>query len=85
MISFVSAQAQWDESFIQNPGTGKYLAGVYGNADYSSNTVTSAFAGNFIEDAYSDDNLKNQVSSNLVTNNRLGFSWTIWCDGGIVQ
>lgn len=61
--------------YSKSPGTGKYLAGIYGNADYSSNAVTTAFAGNFIEDAYLNDNLKQQVSSNLENTNRLGFSY----------
>jgi len=74
MFSFLHTQAQWDQSIIQNPGTGKYLVSIYGNADYSSSAVTSAFAANFLEGNYINDNLKQQVVSNLQTDNRLGFS-----------
>lgn len=74
MFSFLSIQAQWDQAIIQNPGTGKFLAGIYGNADYSSSAVTSAFASNFLQGSYINDNLKQQVVSNLQTSNRLGYS-----------
>lgn len=74
MLSFLSVRAQWDQAIIQNPGTGKFLAGIYGDADYSSSAVTTAFATNFLEGNYLNDNLKQQVSSNLQTANRLGYS-----------
>jgi len=74
MLSCLSSRAQWNEAFVQNPGTGKYLAGIYGNADYSSNAVTTAFLTNYIQGSYLDDNLKQQVVSNLQNTNRLGYS-----------
>lgn len=73
-VSSLPAWAQWDQSIIQNPGTGKYSVGLYGNADYSSTAITSAFAENFLEGNYITDNLKQQVVSNLQTANRAGFS-----------
>jgi hypothetical protein len=74
IVSFLSAQAQWDDALIQNPGTGKFLVGIYGNVDYSSSAVTSAFATNFIEGNYLDSIHKQQVSSRLKNSNRLGYS-----------
>jgi hypothetical protein len=74
MFSFLSSDAQWDESFVSNPGTGKFLVGMYGSADYSSSAITSAFATNFLQGSYLNDNLKNEVSSNLKNANRLGYS-----------
>ncbi len=74
LFPFLSASAQWDESFIHNPGTGKILAGLYGNVDYSSSAVTSAFAATFIQGGYLGNNLKDPVSSGLKNANRLGYS-----------
>ncbi len=74
MFSFLSSSAQWDEVIVQNPGTGKFLVGIYGDAEYSSNAVTSAFAANFIQGSFLNDALKQQVSSNLQSTNRLGYS-----------
>ncbi len=74
MFTFLHVQAQWDQAIIQNPGTGKILAGIYGSADYSSSAVTSAFVTNFLQGSYINDNLKQQVVSNLQTANRLGYS-----------
>ena len=74
MFSFLSMQAQWDEAIIQDPGTGKFMVGVYGNADYSSSAVTTAFAANFLTGSYINDDLKQQVVSNLQTANRVGYS-----------
>lgn len=74
MFTFLHTQAQWDQSIIQNPGTGKFLAGIYGDADYSSSAVTSAFATNFLQGSYINNDLKQQVVSNLQTTNRLGFA-----------
>lgn len=74
LFSFISMQAQWDQSIIQNPGTGKFTVGIYGNADYSSNAITSAFAENFLEGKYINDDLKQQVTSNFQTANRIGAS-----------
>ncbi len=73
MASCISSYAQWDESFIQNPGEGKHLAGIYGDADFSSSAITSSFAGSFI-DGGNLDNYKDAVSSNLKNSNRLGYS-----------
>ncbi|HTB31705.1 MAG TPA: hypothetical protein VK808_06745, partial [Bacteroidia bacterium] len=74
IFSFLSSQAQWDDAIIQNPGAGKFMAGMYGNADYSSSAITSAFATNFIEGNYLDSAQKQQVSSRLKNSNRLGYS-----------
>ena len=74
MISFLSTRAQWDQAIIQNPGSGKFLTGIYGNADYNSSTITSAFLTNFLQGSYINDNLKQQVVSNFQTANRLGYS-----------
>ncbi len=74
VVSSLPAWAQWDQSIIQNPGTGKYMVGVYGNADYSSSAVTTAFGTNFLEGNYINDDLKQQVVSNLQPANRAGFS-----------
>lgn len=74
ILSFLTSRAQWNESFIHNPGTGNILAGIYGNVDYSSSDVTTAFAARFIQGGYLNDNLKNEVSSNLKNANRLGYS-----------
>jgi Family of unknown function (DUF5723) len=74
MFSYLFSQAQWDEAIIQNPGTGKFVAGIYGDADYSSNAVTSAFAANFLQGSFLNNNLKQEVSSNLQSTNRLGYS-----------
>lgn len=73
MFSCRTSYAQWDDAIIQNPGTGKYLAAIYGGADYSSSAITSAFALNF-ETGSNMDNFKDQVSSNLKNSNRLGYS-----------
>jgi hypothetical protein len=66
--------AQWDDAMVDNHSGKKYAIGAYGNADFSSNCITSAFAYNFLEGNYLDDNLKQQVSSRLMRMNRLGFS-----------
>jgi hypothetical protein len=76
IFSFLTSRAQWNESFIQNPGTGKSLAGISGSFDYSSNAITSAFAANFLQGSYLNDNLKSQVSSNLENSNRLEYSFS---------
>ncbi|HTA26722.1 MAG TPA: DUF5723 family protein [Bacteroidia bacterium] len=74
MVLFLSSQAQWDDAIINNPGTGKYLAGMYGNADYSSSAITSSFAATFLQGGYIDSTHKQQVSSHLRNGNRLGYS-----------
>lgn len=74
LFSFMSLHAQWDPIIIQNPGAGKFSAGIYGAADYSSNAINSTFAASFLEGNYIGNNLKNQVSSNLQAGNRLGAS-----------
>lgn len=73
LVSSLPLWAQWDQSIIQNPGTGKYSVGIYGNADYSSSAVTTAFATSFLTGQYINDGLKQQVVSNLETANRAGF------------
>lgn len=73
-LSFLKVQAQWDQAILENPGSGKFLAGIYGDIDYSSNALTNAFVTNFLEGHYIDDNLKQQVVSNLQTSNRIGYS-----------
>jgi hypothetical protein len=70
----MSLQAQWDDALIHNPGTGNWLVGISGNADYSSNAITSAFATNFLQGSYLDSAKKEQVSTRLKNTNRLGYS-----------
>ena len=74
ILLFLSAQAQWDNALITNPGTGKYLVGMEGNADFSSNAITSAFAADFLQGNYIDSTRKQQVSSRLKNANRIGYS-----------
>jgi len=66
--------AQWDNALVNDQSSKKMAVGIYGNADYSSNCVTSAFAYNFYMGNYLDANLKQQVSSRLQGMNRLGFA-----------
>ncbi len=73
IIPALSSYAQWDEAIVHNPAEGKYLLGVYGNADYSSSAVTSTFAQNFVLGG-NMDNYKDQVSAKLKNANRLGYS-----------
>jgi hypothetical protein len=74
VLSYHLLYAQWDDAIIQNPGTGKFMAAIYGNADYSSGTITSNFAANFLEGSYLTNSLKQEVSANLQNSNRLGYS-----------
>lgn len=74
LLAFLPSQAQWDDAIINNPGTGKYMAGIYGNVDYSSNAITSTFAASFLQGKYIDSAHKQQVSSRLKNSNRMGYS-----------
>ncbi|HXB12558.1 MAG TPA: hypothetical protein VNZ45_11260, partial [Bacteroidia bacterium] len=79
IISFITgfsqcSFAQWDDAMVDNHSSTKFAIGAYGNADFNSNCITTAFAYNFLEGSYLDNNLKQQVSSRLTQINRLGFS-----------
>ncbi len=68
--------AQWDDAMVDNHSTTKYAIGAYGNADFNSDCITSAFAYSFLTGSYLNDNLKQQVSSRLKASNRFGYSLT---------
>jgi len=66
--------AQWNEAILDSNVGNKYTIGAYGNADFSSNAITTTFAYNFLHGNYIDDNMKQQVVSNLQQDNTIGYS-----------
>lgn len=72
MLLPLATCAQWNETMVQSSPQKDFTAGIYGNADFASNSVTSLFAANLLEGNYIDDNLKQQVVSRLGSTNRIG-------------
>jgi hypothetical protein len=71
LILSLTVNAQWNDAITDAPVQKNFTAGVYGNADYSSNCITTAFAINVLQGNYLASSLKNQVSSQLQKFNRL--------------
>src|SRR5581483_4285724 len=75
-FSVRTASAQWNKDYADNKQQAKFSVGVCGNLDFGSNAITSDFAYSFYRGNYLDSALKKQVSSNLKTNNRIGFNFS---------
>lgn len=65
--------AQWNSALTDTVPAGRYKAGISAIADYSSNSLTSAFAFSWLAGNYLNNTLKQQVSSLLGNNNRAGY------------
>lgn len=74
LIGSYHAFAQWADPFADNHQKAKIATGMYGNADFGSNCITSQFAYDFAMGNYLDSNLKRSVASELKKNNRLGYN-----------
>ncbi|HSY75855.1 MAG TPA: DUF5723 family protein [Bacteroidia bacterium] len=66
--------AQWSDAMVEIPAQKNFTGGIYGNADFNSTCITTAFATNFLLGNYIGDNLKQEVSSNFNKFNRIGYS-----------
>jgi len=75
-ILFASYQAlaQWNDIVPDSNQKHKYAIGIYGNADFESNCITTTFAYNFQHGSYIDNNLKEQVATDLKSQNRFGYT-----------